>query len=160
MKLFSMLIGILAAILIGCASPQPSLPPSASPRTPGLQELIAAIAAASAPVRQADTFEGAPIPAKGVLLCLGKEEVRVYSFGSEEERAAAAKTIDPKDPSHVGTSIVEWTGNPRFWQSGRILVLYLGSDARTEAILTSILGQPFARGAGGGGLGGPNLSAC
>jgi hypothetical protein len=48
----------------------------------------------------------------------------------------------------VGTAIVEWAGRPRFWQGNRILVLYLGESAATEALLTSVLGPPFAEGPG------------
>ena len=120
---------------------------------------MSALAAASASVRQADRFDAAPLPGQGVLLCVGREEVRVYVFTTEQARLAAAASIDPIDPSHIGTSIVEWTGNPRFWQRDRILVLYLGTDAPTEALLTSVMGPPFARGVGGG-LGGPRVSAC
>ena len=94
-----------------------------------------------------------------MLLCVGREEVRVYLFPTEQARAAAAGTIDPKDPSHIGTSIVEWSGNPRFWARDRVIVLYVGSDAATEGLLTSVIGPPFARGVGGG-LGGPRITAC
>jgi hypothetical protein len=72
----------------------------------------------------------------------------VYEFASAGERAAVASRIDPVDPSNLGTSIVEWDGRPRFWQGDRILVLYLGESAATHALLTSILGPPFAEGPG------------
>lgn len=120
-----------------------------------MEGLVSALTAAKMPVRQADTFDAAPFQGHGVLLCVGREEVRVYAFATDQERAAAASRIDPTDPSHIGTSIVEWMGNPRFWQRDRILVLYLGADPA----LTAVLGQPFARG-GGQGLGGPRISAC
>jgi hypothetical protein len=47
-----------------------------------------------------------------------------------------ASRIKPDDPSNLGTSIVEWAGRPRFWQRDRILVMYLGESAATEALLT------------------------
>jgi hypothetical protein len=76
------------------------------------------------------------------------QEVSVYAYETEEDRAAVAATIDPQDPSHVGRAIIEWAGNPRFWQRDRIIVLYLGDDPATEARITSVLGEPFARGRG------------
>jgi hypothetical protein len=150
-------IGVLAALLVGCSAQQASSSPSAS--LTGVEGLVADLATASAPVRQADTFDPTPLSGQGVLLCIGHEEVRVYVFATQGARLTAAGSIEPTDPSHVGTSIVEWTGNPRFWQRDRILVLYLGADASTDALLTSILGPPFARGLGGA-LGGPRVSAC
>ena len=156
MRLPSLAAGVLAALLAACATPQASPTPSA---VGGVEGLLSALAAASAPVRQADRFDAAPLPGQGVLLCVGREEARVYVFATDQARRATTAGIDPKDPSHVGTSIVEWTGNPRFWQRDRILVLYLGTDAPTEALLTSVMGPPFARGVGGG-LGGPRVSAC
>ncbi len=156
MKL-GLLIGLLACFVAACATPTPS--PSPSPAAAGVEGLVDALTRANALVRQADVFDAAPLPGQGVLLCVGHEEVRVYVFPTEQARAAAASSIDPKDPWHVGTSIVEWMGNPRFWQRDRILVLYIGTDAPTEAVLTSVMGPPFARGQGGG-RGGSRISAC
>ena len=147
----------LAVWLVACSNPAASPSPSAA--ATGVEGLVDALTAASVPVRQADRFDAAPLSGQGVLLCVGSEEVRVYAFSSAQERANAATSIDATDPSHIGTSIVEWSGNPRFWQRDRILVLYLGADAATEAALSSVLGPPFARGVGRG-PGGPVLSSC
>lgn len=152
-----MLAIAVAVLLAACSVPATS--PSPSPAKSGVEGLVDALIAAGASVRQADRFDAAPLPGDGVLLCVGPEDVRVYVFPTDQARAAAAGTIDARDPSHVGTAIVEWTGNPRFWGRDRILVLYLGPDAATESLLTSIMGPPFARGVGGG-LGGPRISSC
>lgn len=114
---------------------------------------------ATLPVRESETFDATPLTGQGVLICVGHEEVRAYVYGTADLQAAAVQGIDPKDPSHIGNAIVEWTGIPRFWQRDRVIVLYTGSDMSTETLLTLILGQPFARGTGGG-LGGPRLSGC
>jgi len=148
---------ILAIVAWSCGTSEGSISPSPQG---GVEGLVTALSDASAPVREADRFDAAPLQAQGVLFCIGHEEVRAYVFPTAEARAAAAAAIDPHDPSHIGTSIVEWTGNPRFWQRDTILVLYLGSDLAVETLLTSLIGPPFARGAGGRGLPGPRLSAC
>jgi hypothetical protein len=149
--------GLLAAVLVACVTPITS--PSPSPAASGVEGFVQSLTMAGATVRQADRFDPAPLPGQGLLLCVGHEEVRLYVFDSEQTRLAAARTIDANDPSHIGTSIVEWFGNPRFWQRDRILVLYIGADASTDALLTSVFGPPFARGVGGG-LGGPRINAC
>jgi hypothetical protein len=153
----TLLAAAATALLVACSTPAASPPPS--PAGSGVEGLVDVLTAAGVAVRQADRFDAAPFPGDGVLLCVGREEVRVYVFPTEQARASAAGTIDPRDPSHIGTAIVEWTGNPRFWGRDRILVLYVGPDAATEGLLTSIMGPPFARGVGGG-LGGSPISSC
>jgi hypothetical protein len=96
------------------------------------------------------TFTADPLPGQGVVLCVGKEAVQLYVFASIRDRIDAASRIDPKDPWHIGTAIVEWIGRPRFWQRDRLLVLYLGEDAATDSVLRTVLGPPFASGQGGG----------
>ena len=82
-------------------------------------------------------------------LCLEGQQVSVYAYETEEQADAVARSIDPRDPSHVGrTMIVDWAGNPTFWQRGGLIVLYLGSEPDVTATLTSVLGQPFASGPG------------
>lgn len=97
-------------------------------------------------IDQAETFSTDPVGGQGHLLCVGDQEVRVYLFASDEEASAAAVRIDPNDPSNMGNVIIEWAGNPRFWQRGPMLVLYLGEEQATEDLITAVLGQPFAQG--------------
>jgi len=99
-------------------------------------------------VKVASQFAADPFQASGLLVCVNAEPVRVYQFATPDLAAAAAKSINPKDPSQVGTSIVEWVGKPRFWYRDRTIVLYAGDAPATEALLTSVLGAPFARGQG------------
>jgi len=122
--------------------------------------LVAELEQGESTVEEVGTFGTDPLGGNGRILCVNAEEVRVYLFGSEDLASAAAARIDPNDPSNLGTAIVEWAGTPRFWQRGPMLVLYLGEDQATEDSLRSILGEPFARGAGPGrGL--PDVpSAC
>jgi len=110
-----------------------------------------------------ETFSTEPVGGQGHLICVGGEEVRVYLFATDELGAAAAARINPDDPSDFGNAIIEWAGNPRFWQRGPMLVLYLGEDQATEALITGVLGPPFAQGQGPGrglpGLPGPCTSS-
>ena len=147
----------VAACSVGAVSPTPS--PTPSPQATGgagVDGLVAALTAAGQPTRRQGSFDGAPVGGQGVLLCAGREELRVYVFPTQQDRVAAATRIDPRDPSHIGNAIVEWVGPPRFWQRDRILVLYLGRDAATGTLLSSVLGPPFAAAADpGGGLPSP-----
>ncbi len=95
-----------------------------------------------------DPFDGTPLSRDAVNICIGEEEIKVYGFGTSGQRAATAAQIDPTDPTNIGTSIVEWSGAPKFWGRDRLLVLYLGRDDPTAALLASVLGPPFAQGQG------------
>ncbi len=95
----------------------------------------------------ADSFDGQPLAMEQVLVCANGEEIRVFSYGTQDERVAVSSRIDPADPSNVGTSIVEWDGWPKLWGRDRILVVYLGRDEATIDALTELMGEPFAQGA-------------
>lgn len=156
-----LLAGLVAAGCAGAssASSSPSPPaPSSEPGASAPSDLArseptavfeARLRAAGAEVRTTGDFTTEPLGGKGVRLCVAGQEVSVYVYETAAERAAVAARIDPNDPSKLGTSIVEWVGNPRFWEMDRLIVLYLGSDPVVESGITSILGPPFARGRGG-----------
>jgi hypothetical protein len=140
---------VVAIIAASCQGSSSGGSPSPSPRAQGVEGLIADLRGAGAAVTTGASFAPDPLTGQGVVLCVAGEPVRLYAFASAAERAQTASRIDPTDPSKVGTSIVEWIGNPRFWQRDRILVLYLGRNAATETLLRSVLGEPFAKGVGG-----------
>lgn len=147
-----MKILLIAGLIVLVAACQPSGTGgrgSPSPGTEGVEALVGDLSAAGASVNDGGTFSPDPLSGQGVLLCVGGEPVRVYVFGSPAERSQVASRIKPSDPSNIGTSIVEWMGTPRFWQRDRVLVLYLGQNPATETLLSSLLGEPFAKGRAG-----------
>jgi len=92
--------------------------------------------------------DGRPLTTTQVIVCANHENVRVFEFANDAMRAMAAARIDPDDPSHIGGDIYDWSGMPRFWQRDRVLVLYVGTDEPTIAMLTILLGEPFSQGRG------------
>lgn len=131
----ALLIGAL--ILAGCG-------PASDPAS----AFAAALRSAGAEVREAGAFNTGLLGVRGVRLCVSGQQVSVDVFPTPEEREAAASQIDARDPSVVGRAIIEWAGNPTFWQGGRVLVLYLGRDPAVEGSIGAIMGAPFARGRG------------
>jgi hypothetical protein len=140
-----------AIVALGCGS---SVPPSAIEVSAAVEEsavspLIADLRRAGASVIQLGPFSTDPLGGRGEQLCVAGQEISAYVFSTEEEASAIARTIDPKDPSKIGNAlIVEWAGNPKFWQRGPVIILYLGSNPAAEAGLTTVLGPPFASGLG------------
>jgi hypothetical protein len=154
-----------AAFALGCAAPVPTpAEPSASPPVPTVRPATASPAEPSETFRHgpaglvddlvdagaeatvSDSFDGTPLANEALVVCVNRQDVRVFVYASEQERAAASAQIDPSDPSHVGLSIIEWDGWPKLWQRDRIIVQYLGSDPDTIELLTELLGDPFAVG--------------
>jgi hypothetical protein len=139
-------------LLVACSAPMN--PSGTNPRPDGAEvfampEFKAALGAAGATVTDLGGFDPNPLSGTGTNLCVSGQKVMTYEFGTARERAEMAATIDPADPSKIGNSaIVEWAGNPTFWQRDRLIVLYLGSDPRILAGVSSVLGEPFAAGHG------------
>ncbi len=137
----------LLVLLAACqAAPTPTPAPTARG---GVEGLVAALSAAGQATTVAGNFSAEPVGGEGVTVCVGAEALQVYVFLDHEAALAAASKIDPQDPSKIGTSLVTWMGTPRFWLRENVLVLYLGQDAATDAVLRTVLDQPFAEGEAG-----------
>jgi hypothetical protein len=130
-------------------SPTPADTMSPEPTPSGLEGLVADLTAAGASAKSGSFFATEPIGGEGKTVCIGTETVQVYQFVDHEAALAVSMKIDHNDPSKIGTSIVDWAGVPRFWLRDRIIVLYIGNDAATDAALRSLLGRPFAEGQSG-----------
>jgi len=118
----------------------------------GHESLLRGLREARLDAHVGSRFGAGPFPGSGVALCVSGESLQVYEFRTEAQAQAAVTSIDPDDPSHVGDSIIEWVGTPKFWQGDRSIVLYAGSDPDTEEALDALLGEPFAAGGGRGGF--------
>lgn len=138
------------------SSPSQEATPEPSVLDDAVSQLAGALAENGADVRLTGPFTTDPVGGDGVGLCVDGRQVNVYVFPTAAEAEAVASRIDPDDPSNLGTAMVSWVGNPRFWRSDRLLVLYLGDDPGIEAGLTALLGAPFARSEGPGLPGDPS----
>jgi len=48
------------------------------------------------------------------------------------------------DGGSIGTSMVAWVDVPHFYKSGRIIVLYVGSETTVLDLLENAVGPQFA----------------
>jgi hypothetical protein len=76
---------------------------------------------------------------------VNEADVQVFEYDSVSAAQQEATLVSP-DGDSVGTSAMSWIGTPHFYQAGRLIVLYVGYDASTINLLTSVLGPPFAGG--------------
>jgi hypothetical protein len=152
-------LALIGLLVVACqpAAETPSTPPTSNPPSSGPsptasakypEQLLADLGSAGVETRVGQVFAADPFAAQGFLLCVGTEQVRMYVFPSIGDRVEATAKIDRTDPSNVGTAMISWNGRPRFWGVDRLLLLYLGEDVATEALLRQLLGPPFASGEG------------
>ena len=133
----------------GSPAPSPTPPPvifgTPDPTTAdGVEALVADLVAGGATAKLGSFFLAEPLRGEGILVCVGTEAVQVYVQKDHEAALAVSQMIDRDDPSKIGTAVVNWAGRPRFWLRDRIIVLYVGTDAATDAALRGLLGEPFA----------------
>ena len=103
-----------------------------------LKPTFPAVSVGGTPIKQPFmTVEGDDVKLNG-------EGLQVYEYGSEAERAKESDKIGPEGEIpgfHVG-----WIDRPHFYKSGRIIVIYLGTNEKTLQALKSVLGETFAVG--------------
>jgi hypothetical protein len=69
-------------------------------------------------------------------------EVQVYEYADAAAAQADAAQIGPD--GNPRTAIIEWIAPPHFFQTGRIIVLYVGSDPGVLDVLNQLIGPQFA----------------
>jgi plastocyanin len=80
---------------------------------------------------------------RGNSITVNGENVQVFEYADEASAEAEATTIS-SDGSSIGTSIVSWVAPPHFYQTGRIIVLYVGTNTRVIDILEEVVGPQIA----------------
>ena len=113
-------------------------------------DLIAALQSAgvqtSETAKVALPFLGLP----GRVWQVGQTEVQIFTFPSVAQREQVSRTIAP-DASSVNGQAVDWANRPNIWASGRLMVVYVGTDGGTILLLSGILGDALTQPAGGPG---------
>ena len=79
----------------------------------------------------------------GQVISVDGHEVQVFEFCIEEDAQLAAGTISP-DGSAIGTSMISWVKAPHFYNSGKLIVLYVGEEDAVLDVLEVVLGPKFA----------------
>jgi hypothetical protein len=81
------------------------------------------------------------------------QHVAVYEYQSASAAQADAARLSPdggtyttRDPSGAQQSsiIIDWESRPRWYQAGRLIILYVGIDSAMATLLERQLGAPFA----------------
>jgi hypothetical protein len=143
----SLLLMFFVPALTACgtrATPTPTPAPSEAAGTIEDQtSLVAALEAAGATVELGEPVTQEFFAVEGQIIKVNGQDVQVFEYDSPEAMQSDAALVSP-DGGTIGTSSVMWMDAPHFYKSGKIIVLYVGSDEVTVSLLDQTLGPQFA----------------
>ncbi|MFH1103770.1 MAG: hypothetical protein V1757_02320 [Actinomycetota bacterium] len=126
-----LLVGVLVVTLVGCGESDHY----------SHDDVVTALTDNGVQVQDAGSAPGDPFSVDARKLAANGHELRVYEYADTSSRERDSSTILADGWSVNGTQ-VEWIGAPHFWIRGRVIVLYLGSDAEAIAMITAAMGTP------------------
>jgi len=107
------------------------------------EDLAAALEAQGIMAVKGERIEQPFFSVPAVLLNTADTGIQVFEY-ADEAAAQADSELVASDGSSVGTSMPFWVGAPHFFHSGKLVVLYLGSDESLLTALEAVLGPQFA----------------
>jgi len=110
-----------------------------------IASLIAALEAVGTMVETGDKVSQDFFRPEGSILKVHGADVQVFEYESAEAMENDASQVAP-DGGSVGTSMMMWMDTPHFYKSGRVIVLYVGSDETVLSLLERVFGPQFAGG--------------
>jgi len=108
-----------------------------------IEDLIAALEAQGISAAKGDRVEQPFFSVSAVLLNTAETGIQVFEYADEAAAQADSESV-ASDGSSVGTSMPFWVDDPHFFRSGKLVVLYLGSDQSLLTALEAVLGPQFA----------------
>lgn len=119
------------------------LPPTGGAVVTDYASLVEALEALGAIVEPIEESQLSLFDIAAQSIELNGAQVQVFEFADEAAAQAAAATVG-EDGTSIGDSVMRWTDAPHFYHMGRLIVLYVGSDADVLSLLESVLGPAFA----------------
>jgi hypothetical protein len=104
---------------------------------------LAALRAEGATAEVVDSISQDFFSVEGQIITVNGAEVQVFEYESAEGMENAASQVAP-DGGSIGTSMLTWIETPHFYKTGRIIVIYIGSDEKILNLLQTIMGPQFA----------------
>ena len=133
---------ICVLLTSGCATASPTAPEtslSAATLTRALRDAGATVSVAE--TEPQDSFPFFSVRSRRTVV--NGEDVHVFEYSSPEKAASDQAKVS-KSGTPVGTTQITWVAPPRFYQKGRVIVLYVGNSDDVSRRLETVLGPPFA----------------
>jgi hypothetical protein len=144
-----MVLAALATILLTAACDTGIGPTATPPSSHGgpvhdQPSLIDALREAGFRVNPVANIQRPFLSGSGNSVQVDGETIEVFEYADENGAKSDAAKIQPNG-TVPGTSVT-WSATPHFYQKGRIIVIYAGTDQKVLSALESALGKPFATG--------------
>src|SRR5687767_14046128 len=146
LSIISALLLIFGVLLSACGGAPAASASNASPEPAAVEDqasLIAALEAAGATVDVGEPISQPFFSAEGNIIKVNGADVQVFAYENAEEMELESSQIAP-DGSSNATTMITWIDTPHFYKTGRIIVLYVGSDQTILSLLENVLGPQFA----------------
>lgn len=140
------LLLMLAFLVGGCANNSQAASPTPTTEPLTVEDkasLLAALEATGATVETGEAVSQAFFTPEGSIIKVNGADVQVFEYENADEMEKEASQVS-SDGGSIGTSMVTWIDAPHFYKTGRIIVLYVGSDATVLDLLEGALGPQFA----------------
>jgi hypothetical protein len=142
----TLLISLLVVLLlsVACGS-QLSSTAAQGDEVDDLDSLVNRLQANSVKVEVTGTVSQPFFTPRGRVIAVDGQDVQVFEYDSVADADAESDLVS-LDGSSVGASIMAWIATPHFYQSGKLIALYVGDQSSTIDILEAVLGPQFAGG--------------
>ncbi len=140
------LLLIIAFVVSGCANNSKATAPAVTTEPLAMEDkasLISALEASGATVETSEPVSQAFFSPEGSIIKVNGADVQVFEYESVDAMESEASQVAP-DGGSIGTTMVSWMDTPHFYKTGRIIVLYVGSDKVVLDLLGKALGPQFA----------------
>lgn len=141
-SLKSILCFMIILILVGCRGGASAPTPTATENDliDNVAELTDALRGQGLTVEGAGVSEPFLLDRGAQLLQVNGQQVSVWEYENVDGANTARLFLTgPNSP----LALMDFIAAPRFYQSGRMIVLFVATDADVETALTTVLGQPF-----------------
>jgi hypothetical protein len=125
---------ITAALVGGC---------TASSKVMSYSRLVDDLKKAGYSVQAGDEVEQPFFTVKARVIKVSNEDVQVFEYRDEATMQAQASLVS-QDGFTIGNAMVDWIAPPHFYKAGRIIALYVGTNATVTGALQGVLGAQFA----------------
>lgn len=156
------LVTFTILLISACTAPTTPMPTSTLPPTESVPTQTPAAVSHDGPVEDYVSLidnlraEGATVEpvgeveqvffsVKGQSIKVNSADVQVFEYADTSAAETDAALVAP-DGGSIGTTMVTWVAVPHFYRTGKIIVLYVGTDPALIGTLEKVMGPQFAGG--------------
>ena len=137
---------MFALVASGCGNAPAASASNASPEPAAVEDqasLVAALVATGATVETGEPISQPFFSVEGNIIKVNGADIQLFEYENTEEMELDSSQIAPDGGSNA-TTMITWMDSPHFYKSGRLIVLYVGSDQTVLSLLENVLGSQFA----------------